>query len=78
MQPGHQGIYYDGMPIGRSSKEFGGSEQLANTVDPLADRWSILRGSYTNGGITTSGTSIAVQGRLNENFHSVSVMSTST
>ena len=68
VQPGHQGIYYDGN-ADRAIVEgiLADQSNSANTVDPLADRWSILRGSYTNGG-TTSGTSIAVQGRLNENF----------
>ena len=68
VQPGNQGIYYDGV-ADRAIVDgvLADQSNSANTVDTLADRWSILRGSYTNGG-TTSGTSIAVQGRLNENF----------
>ena len=68
VQTGHQGIFYNGNADQAIVEGIEADQSnSANTVDPLADRWTILRGSYTNGG-STSGTSIAVQGRLNENF----------
>ena len=54
VQPGNQGIYYDGI-ADRAIVDgvLADQSNSANTVDPLADRWSILRGSYTNGDNTS-------------------------